>query len=107
LDDYDENDTFLYGYDIILKHARPMAPKLKTVFSADGAHLNGEHIGSTFGMWGQDANKHVVCMCLSAYVDNESRETWECFLSTVETNIPSIDAKDKVVIAGEWSCLIH
>jgi hypothetical protein len=32
LDNNDENDTFLYGYDIILKHACPMAPKLKTVF---------------------------------------------------------------------------
>jgi hypothetical protein len=105
LDDYDENDTFLYGYDIILKHARPVAPKLKTVFLA--AHLNGEHIGTSFGMWGQDSNKHVVCMCLSTYFANESRETWECFLFVVKTNFLSIDAKDKVIIAGEWSCLIH
>ena len=106
LDEYEDNDTFQYGYDIIFKHARPMAPKLKTVFSADGAHLKGEHTGTTFGMWGQDANKHVICMCLSVYFDNESSDTWHRFLSAVKMNIPSMDAEDKVVIAGKIACRI-
>jgi hypothetical protein len=96
LDEYEDNDMFLYGYDIIFKHARPMASKLKTVFLADGTHLKGQHT-----MWGQDANKHVICMGLSVYFDNESSNTWYRFLHALKMNIPSMDGKDKVVIAGK------
>jgi hypothetical protein len=105
LEEYEDNDTFLYGYDIIFKHAHPMASKLKTVFLADGTLLKGQHTGTTFGMWGQDANKHVICMGLSVYFENESSDMWYRFLHALKMNIPSMDGEDKVVTAGK-SCRI-
>ena len=71
LDKYDDDTKFLYRYDIVFKHAKPIATLLKTVFSADAAHLRGDHPGTTFGTWGQDANNHILCFCFSVYFDND------------------------------------
>ena len=76
LDDYNKDTKFLYGYDLIFEHAEWMTPLLKTVISADAAHLQGDIPGTAFGTWGQDANKHIVCLGFSVFFDNESKDTW-------------------------------
>ena len=57
LETHPEDTKFLYGYTLVLKHTNDLAPKLKTVFSSNAAHMRGELGGTAFGTWGQDANK--------------------------------------------------
>jgi hypothetical protein len=104
LDDYDEDTKFLYGYDLILEDAEQMTSLLRTVVSANAAHLQGDILGTAFGTtWGQDANKHIFCLAFSVFFDNESKDTWGHHLGTVVKKVPSIDIPKKVMIAGECS----
>ena len=100
LDDYDEDTKFLYGYNLIFKHAERMTPLLRTVVSADAAHLQGDILGTAFGTSGHDANKHIVCLGFSVIFDNESKDTWSRHLGAIVKKVPSIDVPDKLMIAG-------
>ena len=100
LDDYDEDTKFLYGYNLIFKHAEQMTPLLRTVVSADAAHLQEDILGTAFGTLGHDANKHIVCLGFSVIFDNESKDTWSRHLGTIVKKVPSIDVPDKLMIAG-------
>jgi len=100
--DEDDNDVkYVYGYDFIFAHARPMCALLKTVYSEDAAHLKGGLIGTTHGTWGQDANNHINCMSFSVYFDNESEFTWDLHHTSTLKNIPELDSKENVFIAGK------
>jgi hypothetical protein len=91
LDDYDEDTKLFYGYDLIFEHTEWMTPLLRTVISGDAAHLQGDIPGMAFGTWGQDANKHIVCLGFLVFFDNESKDTWGHHLGTIVKKVPSID----------------
>jgi len=54
---------------------------------------------TVFGIWGQDANKHLINLALMVVYDTENTTSWTRFLAAVKTHYPTMDTDDMFIIA--------
>ena len=95
------DSTFLVGYVFVPEHGPRMFDTLRPCLAADAAHMKlKEDTGTVFGVWAQDANKHMICLSLMVVFDTENKRTWDRMLQTIKTHYPSLD------VAGTAAAII-
>ena len=99
LDSISTDENVLYGWEFAPSWSIKMFPKLRKVFSTDGAHMQTSLHGTMFGLWGIDADDRIVCLALALYYDNESEATWKKFMSFSKSIYPNLDKRSVYIIA--------
>ena len=99
LDSIGSDEKVFYGWEFAPRWSIKMFPKLRKVFSTDGAHMQTSLHGTLFGLWGIDADDRIVCLALALYYDNESEYTWKKFMSFAKAIYSNLDKRSVYIIA--------
>jgi len=96
----DPEVLFLVGYYFLPAHGPSVLETLRPSFAGDAAHMKlpGD-TATVFGIWGQDANKHLINLGLMVAYDTENTRSWTQFLAAVKTHYPAMDTDDMIIIA--------
>jgi len=60
--------------------------------AADAAHMKlVEDRSTVFGVWAQDANKHMICLAAMVVYDTENKRSWMRMLTSIKKHYPLLD----------------